>query len=85
MAPELLDARGSRLRPEGEGLLLGMPRGTGLLIVGNDAEVVEADLAAGEQACLYCQGELRPWGHARARMAKLLERGGRHRPRRGRC
>ena len=33
-----------------------------VLIVGNEPEVVEADLRSGKLVCPHCQGELRPWG-----------------------
>lgn len=62
-----------------------MPGGTALHIVGNDGEVVEAELAAGELGCPHCEGELRPWSHARARATRLAEGSERHRPRRARC
>lgn len=51
-----------------------------------DLRLAEADLAAGELACPGCGGELRRWGHARARdvrdsgSATLTLR-----PRRARC
>lgn len=38
-----------------------------MLIVGIDPAVVESDLVAGRLACPSCEGELRPWGHARNR------------------
>lgn len=56
-----------------------------MLIVGDDPGVVEADLRAGELACPSCRAELRPWGYARARTARLVAATERHRPRRGRC
>jgi hypothetical protein len=57
-----------------------------VLIVENDPERVEADLAAQALSCPSCNGVLCPWGHARVRV--LRRRGGseeRVRPRRGRC
>ena len=62
-----------------------MPGGTALFIVGNDEDDVEAALVAGELACPPCGGQLRPWGHARERTARLMGGTERHRPRRGRC
>ncbi len=57
-----------------------------MLMVDNDAGVVENDLAGGLLACPACDGgRLGPWGWARAR---VLRRGGveeRWRPRRSRC
>ena len=50
-----------------------------------DEAAVDKKLRAGEYPCPACEGELRPWGHARRRM---LRRGGdevRVRPRRSRC
>ncbi len=38
-----------------------------MLIVADDIDRTERELAAGELACPDCQGELRPWGHARRR------------------
>ncbi|MDA8300593.1 MAG: hypothetical protein M0005_03405 [Actinomycetota bacterium] len=53
-----------------------MPGGTALFIVGNDVGNdegnVEAALVAGELACPPCGGQLRPWGHARERTARLV-------------
>ena len=51
-----------------------------------DKAAVEKKLCAGEYACPGCDGELRPWGHARRRT--LRAEGGRSvslRPRRSRC
>jgi transposase-like protein len=56
-----------------------------LLIVGDEAGVVDVALRAGQLACPHCKAELRPWGHARARTARLAELTERHRPRRARC
>jgi len=38
-----------------------------------DEAAVDKKLRAGEYPCPACEGELRPWGHARRRM---LRRGG---------
>ena len=56
-----------------------------MLIVADDVDRTERELAAGELACLDCDGELRPWGHARRRW--LRTRQGRRplRPRRSCC
>lgn len=56
-----------------------------MLIVADDVEHTDRELAAGELACPDCRGELRPWGHARLRWLRTRE--GRHqlRPRRGCC
>jgi len=62
-----------------------MPGGTALLIVRDQTEVVEVELRAGELACPHCQGQLRPWGRARERTARLASGVHRHRPRRARC
>ena len=56
-----------------------------MLIVGNDPVVVETELKSGALACPPCGGELRPWGSARVRAARLAAGVERHRPRRGRC
>jgi hypothetical protein len=51
-----------------------------------DLERAEADLAAGELACPGCDGQLRRWGHARARDVRDQEARTLHlRPRRTRC
>jgi len=62
-----------------------MPGGTALLIVGDDPNIVEAELKSGELACPHCNAELRPWGSARPRSARLVRGTERHRPRRARC
>lgn len=57
-----------------------------VLLVGDDAGVVEADLAAGALACPGCGGPLARWGWARRRSIRLL--GGSEaslRPRRSWC
>jgi hypothetical protein len=56
-----------------------------VLIVGNEPEVVEADLRSGKLSCPHCQGELRPWGSARLRTTRLVVGVERHQPRRGHC
>lgn len=56
-----------------------------MLIVADDIDRTERELAAGELACPDCLGELRPWGHARRRWLRTRQ-GRRHiRPRRGCC
>ena len=51
-----------------------------------DREQAEAELAAGELACPGCKGQLRRWGHARARDVRDQEARTLHlRPRRTRC
>jgi hypothetical protein len=59
--------------------------GADVLIVADDTDRTERELAAGELACPDCRGELRPWGHARPRW--LRTRHGRRelRPRRSYC
>ena len=56
-----------------------------MLIVADDTDRVEGELAAGKLACPDCQGGLRPWGHARRR--PLRTHGGVRliRPRRSWC
>jgi hypothetical protein len=56
-----------------------------VMMVEEDADRVEARLAAGGYGCAACGGRLRPWGFARRR--GLRDRGGVLvvRPRRGRC
>lgn len=56
-----------------------------MLIVGNDPEVVEAELQSGGFACPGCQAELRPWGWARWRTTRLAAGVERHHPRRAWC
>src|SRR5438876_3985748 len=59
-----------------------MPEGI-VLMVGNDPEVVEADLVAGRLTCPDCGvGVLARWGFARTR---VLRDGQEFRPRRGFC
>jgi len=56
-----------------------------MLIVADDTDRTERELAAGEFTCPDCRGQLRPWGHARARWLRTRE-GRRHlRLRRSRC
>ena len=56
-----------------------------MLMVGNDAVVVEARLLTGGLGCPSCGGVLRPWGHARWRFSRGHEGAVRHRPRRASC
>ena len=56
-----------------------------MLIVWNDPCRVEAALVAGELTCPHCDGELRPWGHARRRMLRARTKTEAVQPRRGRC
>jgi hypothetical protein len=56
-----------------------------MLMVDNDAVVVEARLLMGGLACPSCAGVLRPWGHARWRSSRREEGSVRHRPRRASC
>lgn len=56
-----------------------------MVIVGTDPAEVERALAAGVLDCSACQGELRPWGHARERVLRGRESVERRRPRRARC
>lgn len=54
-------------------------------MVETDETAVERDLVEGRLACPACEGELRPWGFARWRVARDRRREHRHRPRRSRC
>ncbi|MCA1842106.1 MAG: helix-turn-helix domain-containing protein [Actinobacteria bacterium] len=54
-------------------------------MVETDAARVEQRLLAGEYGCPDCDGELRPWGHARARVLGRGDGAVRIRPRRARC
>lgn len=54
-------------------------------MVGVDAAVVEADLAAGRLVCPVCDGELRPWGWARRRVLRERRKDRWVQPRRSRC
>jgi hypothetical protein len=56
-----------------------------VVIVENDPARVEAALVAGLFACPHCDGELRPWGSARARVLRMANGVGCHQPRRARC
>jgi len=56
-----------------------------VLVVGNDPEVVEADLAAGRIACPDCGGRLGPWGFGIERELRTLVGVRRLRPRRSVC
>ncbi len=50
-----------------------------------DAARVEQKLSEGEYTCPRCEGELRPWGHARERSLSRVPERVRLRPRRARC
>ncbi len=56
-----------------------------MLIVVNDPTHVERELRAGRLACPRCEGELRPWGHARRRVLRTAAGEIGLRPRRARC
>jgi len=56
-----------------------------MLIVLNDHAVVESELREGRLACPHCNGELRPWGHARRRVLRTATNNEELRPRRARC
>lgn len=56
-----------------------------MLIVCSDVARVESDLAGGLVRCPACDGALRPWGHARARVLRGDPPGAAIRPRRARC
>jgi transposase-like protein len=62
-----------------------MPEGASVLMVENDPERVEAELAAGRLACPACGGVLARWAFARRRRARSEAGGVEVRPRRGRC
>jgi transposase-like protein len=62
-----------------------MPGDTLMLIVLNNPAHVESELRAGRLACPHCEGELRPWGHARRRVLRTQTEDEEHRPRRPRC
>ena len=56
-----------------------------MIMVCDDPETVEADLAAGRLRCPSCAGALRPWGWSTPRSVRTLS-GERHlRPRRAHC
>lgn len=56
-----------------------------MVIVGTDPAEVERALVAGLLGCSGCEGELRPWGHARERVLRGRGSVERRRPRRARC
>lgn len=56
-----------------------------VIIVGNDPERVEADLAGGAMTCPCCGGLLAPWSFARRRTLRTEAGPVALRPRRGRC
>ena len=62
-----------------------MKTGADLLIVADDTDRTERELTGGELACPDCQGELRPWGHARPRWLRTRHGTRRLRPRRACC
>ena len=59
--------------------------GADVKIVADDPDVTEHELAAGELACPDCEGELRPWGHARRRWLRTRHGRRQLRPRRACC
>lgn len=59
--------------------------GTDVLIVPDDIDRTERQLASGELACPDCRGELRPWGHARIRRLRTRHATRQLRPRRACC
>jgi hypothetical protein len=56
-----------------------------MLIVADDPDRTERELAAGELACPDCRGQLRPWGHARPRWLRTRDGRRQLRVRRSRC
>ncbi len=64
-----------------------MPEVAPVLMVEMDVPRVESDLRAGSLCCPLCAGALGPWGWARRRCVRSLERGALLvlRPRRARC
>ena len=56
-----------------------------MLIVVNDPTHVERELCAGRLSCPHCEGELRPWGHARRRVLRTAAQKIELQPRRARC
>ena len=59
--------------------------GADVLIVADDTDRTERELATGELACPDCRGQLRPWGHARPRWLRTRDGRRQLRPRRSRC
>ena len=62
-----------------------MPGDTLMLIVLSDPDLVERELLGGHLICPRCEGELRPWGHARRRVLRTATGNEVLRPRRARC
>ena len=62
-----------------------MPRGTVTVIVASDPEVCESELLDGRLSCPFCNGVLRPWGHASSRTIRMSDGVKTVRPRRSRC
>jgi hypothetical protein len=62
-----------------------MPGAPVVVIVAGGDDTVEADLRAGLLACPDCRGELRPWGHGKARPLRRGELEELIRPRRSIC
>ena len=56
-----------------------------MLIVADDVDRTERELAGGELACPDCDGELRRWGYARRRWLRTRHGRRQLRPRRGWC
>ena len=56
-----------------------------MLIILNDPAHVERELVGGHLTCPHCNGELRPWGHARRRVLRRQDRDEELHPRRARC
>lgn len=54
-------------------------------MVSPDLDLVDCELRAGRLSCPLCEGRLRPWGWARQRLVRHLDRSERLRPRRSRC
>jgi len=59
--------------------------GAEVLIVADNSDRTEHELTAAELAFHDCQGELRPWGHARARRLRTRHGTRKIRPRRACC
>jgi len=62
-----------------------MPGDTLMLIVLTDPDFVERELREGRLICPHCEGELRPWGHARRRVLRTQTENKELHPRRARC